>query len=245
MTDLEKTTQILHRALGNISNSMIDNYIQKNVEFRAEAGLSEKIIRTSSGHCCEWCDKVAGTYKYPDVPKDVYRRHDNCDCTLEYVDGKIRQDVWTKRLNNKLERDRIKKDRYVKLRINLFNKHDPLYMESYLIEEEPPFEDVNCHGNPNSVEVWINGKATIMNAMEFAEYIRKNGKFNGQDLRFVSCSVGKGENSFAQQLSKELGIVVKAPDDDAYYDTEDGVIKIGSPFRNIGKWRTFKNGVEI
>lgn len=98
MTDLEKTTQILHRALGNISNSMIDNYIQKNVEFRAEAGLSEKIIRTSSGHCCEWCDKVAGTYKYPDVPKDVYRRHDNCDCTVEYVDGKNRQNVWSKEI---------------------------------------------------------------------------------------------------------------------------------------------------
>lgn len=97
MTDMEKTTQVLHRALGNISNSIIDNYIQKNVEFRAESGLSEKIIRTSSGHCCEWCDKMAGTYMYPDVPKDVYRRHDNCDCTVEYVDGKVRQNVWTKK----------------------------------------------------------------------------------------------------------------------------------------------------
>lgn len=97
MTDMEKTTQVLHRALGNISNSIIDNYIQKNVEFRAESGLSEKIIRTSSGHCCEWCDKMAGTYMYPDVPKDVYRRHDNCDCTVEYVDGKVRQNVWSKK----------------------------------------------------------------------------------------------------------------------------------------------------
>lgn len=98
MTDLEKTTQVLHRTLGNITNSIVDNYIQKNAEFRAESGMGAKIVRKSSGHCCEWCDKVAGTYKYPDVPKDVYRRHDNCDCTVEYVVGKTRQNAWTKKI---------------------------------------------------------------------------------------------------------------------------------------------------
>ena len=96
MTDLEKTTQVLHRSFENISNSIIDNYIQKNIEFRYEAGMGAKIVRTSSGHCCEWCDKVAGTYKYPDVPKDVYRRHDNCDCTVEYINEGKRKNVWTK-----------------------------------------------------------------------------------------------------------------------------------------------------
>lgn len=98
MTDLDKTTQVLHRALGNISNSIIDNYIQKNAEFRYDAGMSEKIVRTSSGHCCEWCNKIAGIYEYPNVPKDVYRRHDNCDCSVEYVSGGKRQNVWSKKI---------------------------------------------------------------------------------------------------------------------------------------------------
>lgn len=89
-TDLQRTSQILSRSVVNISNSIIDNFIQKNAEFRANAGMTAKIIRTSSGHCCEWCNEIAGTYKYPDVPKDVYRRHDNCDCTVEYVCEKVK-----------------------------------------------------------------------------------------------------------------------------------------------------------
>ena len=102
-TDLQRASQILTRSVVNISNSIIDNFVQKNAEFRANAGMTAKIIRTSSGHCCEWCNEIAGTYKYPDVPKDVYRRHDNCDCTVEYVVGKIRQDVWTKKTRRETE----------------------------------------------------------------------------------------------------------------------------------------------
>ncbi len=84
-----------------------------------------------------------------------------------------------------------------------------------------------------------------MNAHDFAQYLKESGNFTGQNLRFVSCAVGQGNDSFAQQLSKELEITVKAPDDDAYYNPKDGVITIGSPFTNTGKWRIFKNGDEI
>ena len=43
----------------------------------------------------------------------------------------------------------------IKLRINLFDKSDKLYTESFSIEEEPGYEDVMLHGSPNSVEVTI------------------------------------------------------------------------------------------
>ena len=245
-TDMEQLSRVLHRALSNISQSMTDRYIEKNAQFRYNAGLSPQIIRTSSGHCCEWCNQVAGKYSYPDVPKDVYRRHDNCDCTVEYVVGKKSQNIWTKKWNNSAKNDIIENNgRYIKLRINLFSKSDELYAEAFSIEEEPPYEDVCCHGNNKFVEVWVDEVKHIMTAQQFADYIRESGKFVGQDLRFNSCSVGQGENSFAQQLSKILSITVKAPDDDAYYDTKDGVIKIGSPFINIGSWRIFRRGVEI
>ena len=95
-TDMKQLSRVLHRALSNMSQSMTDRYIEKNAQFRYEAGLSPKIIRTSSGHCCEWCNKIAGTYSYPDVPKDVYRRHDNCDCAVEYECGKKVTNVHTK-----------------------------------------------------------------------------------------------------------------------------------------------------
>lgn len=106
-TDMAQLSRILHRALANMSQSMADRYIQKNAEFRHEAGLSPMIIRTSSGHCCQWCNEVAGKYKYPDVHKDVYRRHDNCDCTVEYVVGKKRQNVWNKQWKSENNSDII------------------------------------------------------------------------------------------------------------------------------------------
>lgn len=60
--------------------------------------LRPKIIRKEKGNCCDWCKAVVGTYDYPDVPKDVYRRNRYCRCTVEYDpgDGK-RRDVHTKK----------------------------------------------------------------------------------------------------------------------------------------------------
>ena len=74
-----------------------NHYVQKNVKLRSDAGLDCYIIRNDHGGCCEWCAKLAGKYHYPDdVPKDVYRRHDNCGCTVTYLNGKKAQNVWDK-----------------------------------------------------------------------------------------------------------------------------------------------------
>ncbi|MBQ8960583.1 MAG: hypothetical protein IJ071_05130 [Ruminococcus sp.] len=132
----------------------------------------------------------------------------------------------------------------IKLRINLFDKSDKLYTESFSIEEEPGYEDVMLHGSPNSVEVTIKGKKKNLGPAEFAEYLKMNG-YKGGDLRLASCSTGNGDNSFAQRLSAILGNKVKAPDDDVYFIPEDGVLFVGSKYSNTGKWRIFDKGVEI
>ena len=43
--------------------------------------------------------KLAGVYNYPDVPEDVYRRHNNCRCQVIYdpKDGSRKQDVHDKK----------------------------------------------------------------------------------------------------------------------------------------------------
>lgn len=99
---------ILDAPVRNLVQKAMDDTVQKNADFHAKAGLRPKIIRRSSGHCCEWCNQVAGTYVYPDVPKDVFRRHDNCDCIVEYYpgDGK-KQNVWTKEWKYEKESDTI------------------------------------------------------------------------------------------------------------------------------------------
>jgi hypothetical protein len=131
----------------------------------------------------------------------------------------------------------------VRLRINMFDKSDPLYLQAFSIEEENGFEDICSHGSPDSIEVRVDGKKVQMNAEQFAEYLKSQNKSG--DFRLASCSTGKGEDSFAQQLSKIMQNKIKAPDDDVYYIPDDGVLRIGSEYRDMGKWRTFDKGVEI
>ncbi|WP_303819103.1 hypothetical protein [Ruminococcus flavefaciens] len=83
--------------VANVSQGFHDSYIKVNASFRNDAGLKVHINRETDGKCCEWCTKIAGRYFYGTEPDDIYRRHDNCGCTVTYENGKQRQDVWSKR----------------------------------------------------------------------------------------------------------------------------------------------------
>ena len=84
-------------APATIARSFHDDYIEKNAAFRSSAGLKCYITRNAATKCCEWCTRMAGRYRYGEEPEDVYRRHDNCSCTVTYESGRQRQDVWSKR----------------------------------------------------------------------------------------------------------------------------------------------------
>lgn len=89
---------MLQEPVVNFTQSVVDDTIKENVDFQGESGLSPRIIRVTHGNPpCDWCRSMAGTYKYPDVPEDVYRRHDRCRCIVEYDPGDARrQNVWTR-----------------------------------------------------------------------------------------------------------------------------------------------------
>lgn len=93
----EKGKWLLNEPIKNFTQVIVDDTIKKNVDLHYKAGLSPKIIRKEHGNCCPWCKGIVGTYSYPDVPEDIYRRHRYCRCTVDYVpgDGK-KQDVWSK-----------------------------------------------------------------------------------------------------------------------------------------------------
>lgn len=90
--------------------NIVDESVRQNVDFQGRAGMEPRIIRKTAGRCCDWCRAMAGTYKYPDVPQDVYRRHDNCNCTVEYDpgSGKKHQDIWSKKWKYEKDFDRIR-----------------------------------------------------------------------------------------------------------------------------------------
>lgn len=104
----EKISWILQEPVTNFTQSIVDDTIKTNAEFQYKAGLKPKIVRKSTGHCCKWCEEVAGEYEYPDVPKDVYRRHGFCRCTVEYEPGNgRRQDIYSKKWRDIDENEKI------------------------------------------------------------------------------------------------------------------------------------------
>src|SRR5690625_164503 len=94
----DNVSWILAEPVVNFTQSTVDDTIKANVEFQGESGLSPQIIRVAHGSPpCNWCRSLEGTYKYPDVPEDVYKRHDRCRCTVEYDPGDARrQNIWTR-----------------------------------------------------------------------------------------------------------------------------------------------------
>ena len=70
-----------------ITKSFHDDAIKVNAEFHEEAGLKCYIERIGVD-CCQWCSDVAGKYEMKDQPQGIFRRHDNCDCTVIY-DGQV------------------------------------------------------------------------------------------------------------------------------------------------------------
>lgn len=90
---------ILAEPVVNFTQTTVDETIKSNIEFQGKSGLYPTITRTTDGaKACDWCRSLAGVYKYPDVPKDVYKRHDRCRCTVEYnqQNDARKQNIWSK-----------------------------------------------------------------------------------------------------------------------------------------------------
>src|SRR5690625_3374521 len=89
---------ILQEPVVNFTQTTVDDTIKANVKFQGESGLFPTITRVVHGtNPCDWCRSLAGTYKYPNVPEDVFKRHDRCRCTVEYDPGDARrQNIWSK-----------------------------------------------------------------------------------------------------------------------------------------------------
>lgn len=92
----------------NFTQNVVDESVRRNFEAQGGAGLSPKLIRRADAGACSWCQGLAGVYDYPVMGREVYRRHKNCHCVVEYDpgDGK-RQDVHTKRWTEDAAPDKI------------------------------------------------------------------------------------------------------------------------------------------
>lgn len=96
--DMEELAKLLGEPVKNINLSFVDDFIKANAGARYAAGMQTKIVRTPDAHACRWCRNLAGTFNYESLPNnsDVYKRHDNCHCLVEFINGEYTQNVHTK-----------------------------------------------------------------------------------------------------------------------------------------------------
>lgn len=97
---LDDVKWMLGEPVVNHSQSVVEEVIKANADFHSKSGIKATITRSTTGWCCDWCQKLAGTYDYHEV-KDtgnpVFMRHQHCDCLVTYNPGDgRRQNVHTK-----------------------------------------------------------------------------------------------------------------------------------------------------
>lgn len=80
---------ILEKPVREFCAAAVDETIKANAEFHHNSGVRVTVERSANGGCCEWCNALAGAYTYPGVPGEVFARHDDCRCTLNYNGQKL------------------------------------------------------------------------------------------------------------------------------------------------------------
>lgn len=88
--------------LVNFSQNIVDESIRDNAAVMARAGIKSMVIRTAEYGACPWCQDVAGSYDYDEVRykgEDVWRRHENCRCTINFVTER-NSGFYTETVNN-------------------------------------------------------------------------------------------------------------------------------------------------
>jgi hypothetical protein len=88
--------------LANFSQNVVDEAIRANASTMNRAGIGSRIVRVAEFKACDWCRSVAGNYDYRDVRdtgNDVWRRHENCRCTIDFITER-NSSLYTERVNN-------------------------------------------------------------------------------------------------------------------------------------------------
>lgn len=74
---------ILQEPVKTFARSVVDDTIKKNADFQNKVGIMAVVIRRAAAKCCDWCADLEGEYN-PPYYSDLFQRHDNCRCTLDY-----------------------------------------------------------------------------------------------------------------------------------------------------------------
>lgn len=208
---------ILDEPVKTFSQSIVDDSIRVNAEFHAKSGMTPKIVRRTVGRCCKWCSKLEGTYSYPDVPKDVYRRHERCRCTVDYNPGNGKaQNVWSKDWKKEVQVDfednaKKKPEEYIK-RIPKGVNVTPEYMRNMtpnigIISYEDGYVQIQ-HNEEIKMAGWIHktlgGDIELLCESSIDGVKRPDFLWNGKYWELKTVSTEKSANSAVRKGLKQI-----------------------------------------
>lgn len=117
--------------------------------------------------------------------------------------------------------------------INLFPDSEPIHdsannvpdkTEGFLFWKKKVFT-VGGHGNP---QLMVDQDGKVLTAKDVADMIKNHEDYkDGMTVELLSCNVGAGENSFAQQVANELKTTVKAADKYVWYFSDGSTTPAG------------------
>lgn len=104
MTNLDETASVakLEQSTQTLAQTVVDDWVKVNSDFQAKAGMQPVIVRkwdgTTGSHDTrhtDYCSRLQGVYEYHNEPKDVYMRHEGCQCVVSYYPSKNAKGVVT------------------------------------------------------------------------------------------------------------------------------------------------------
>lgn len=236
--NFEDVSWLLGEPIVNFTQSIIDDSIQKNAEFHHRSGLQPEIVRKSYFHCCEWCQEVQGSYKYPRVPKDVYRRHQHCRCTVDYdpKSGKI-QNVWTKKISNKSS-DELENRKRINIDVRDNNRKADIQEYKTIVDvlgvknapislakfQDLKYNDVKGYKELKDRIKWTKAKFPTEKSL--------NGHFKDHGKEFGDITIEEYQKMASDLLSKQTSDKILGYQTEhrrVRYDVENNVYVLGNP----------------
>ena len=236
--NFEDVSWLLGEPIVNFTQSIIDDSIRKNAEFQHQFGLQPEIIRKSYFHCCEWCQEVQGSYKYPRVPKDVYRRHQHCRCTVDYdpKSGKI-QNVWTKKISNKSS-DELENRKRINIDVRDNNRKADIQEYKTIVDvlgvknapislakfQDLKYNDVKGYKELKDRIKWTKAKFPTEKSL--------NGHFKDHGKEFGDITIEEYQKMASDLLSKQTSDKILGYQTEhrrVRYDVENNVYVLGNP----------------
>ena len=202
--DFESVKWLLDDPIINFSQSIVDDSIKANAHFHAKSGLQPKIVRRVSGHACDWCRNLAGSYDYYSAPDDIYKRHQRCRCTVDYrPDDGRRQDVWSKQWKDPDKETKLEARKNIGLKSSrILHQEGPPSNNNHLSVKQ--ISDVDWFKEIDGMTPKGSRSLNVAN-QEINEYMRKTGN---EMMAIVDKVSGK-------VIAKKIGLSDQVDFDDA------------------------------